>query len=146
MPSIRWRVVWARGEGMLTFCPTRRLSKVDLPAFGRPRIATNPLWKPSCGCVSADVPLVIGFALQKFASARGGCLLGITTAAAFALHGLRQGWPATFHDKVLVMRLPADFQHVIGRRGQRLALKKLLQTPLGGFEDTVPVDVVQNRT
>src|SRR4030066_186991 len=142
---MRWRVVWARCEVMLTFCPTRRLSKVDLPAFGRPIITTNPLWKPWLGCLAADVTLVIGFALQKFASASGGSLLGITTAAALALHGFFQAWHATFHDKALLVRITAYIQHAIGRRGQRLALKKLLQTCLGVFEDTVRVDAVQDR-
>src|SRR3970040_1691705 len=122
---MRCRVVWARCEVMLTFCPTRRLSKVDFPAFGRPIITTNPLRKPSLDCVAAEETLVIGFALQQFASASGGCLLGITTAAALALHGFFQAWHATFHDKALLVRLTADIQHVVGRRGQRLALKKL---------------------
>ena len=36
----RFRVVWAFFEVMLTFWPSTVLSKVDLPAFGRPTMAT----------------------------------------------------------------------------------------------------------
>ena len=40
--------------------------------------------------VITDVALVIGFAIQKFASTRGSCLFGMTAAAAFALHDISQ--------------------------------------------------------
>jgi hypothetical protein len=39
---MRLRVVCGLGETMATFWPTRVLTSVDLPAFGRPTIATNP--------------------------------------------------------------------------------------------------------
>jgi hypothetical protein len=39
MPVRRWRVVCGLREVMLSFCPTRALSKVDLPTLGRPTIA-----------------------------------------------------------------------------------------------------------
>ena len=39
MPLMRWRVVCAFFEVMLTFCPTRLLSSVDLPTLGRPMMA-----------------------------------------------------------------------------------------------------------
>ena len=42
MPVIRWRVVCAFAEVMLTFWPTSAFSSVDLPTFGRPTIATRP--------------------------------------------------------------------------------------------------------
>src|SRR5512137_1184675 len=42
MPVTRWRVVCAFFDVMLTFSPTRWLSSVDLPTFGRPTIATWP--------------------------------------------------------------------------------------------------------
>ncbi len=42
MPVIRWRVVCAFFDVMLSFAPTRRFSSVDLPTFGRPTIATRP--------------------------------------------------------------------------------------------------------
>src|SRR6185312_8850503 len=41
-PVIRLRVVCGLGVTMASFSPTMRLSKVDLPTFGRPRIATRP--------------------------------------------------------------------------------------------------------
>ena len=42
MPVMRCRVVCALFEVMLIFCATSAFSKVDLPTFGRPTIATRP--------------------------------------------------------------------------------------------------------
>ena len=42
IPRMRLRVVCGLGLMMAIFSPTRALSRVDLPAFGRPRIQTNP--------------------------------------------------------------------------------------------------------
>src|SRR5271156_2321435 len=42
MPWMRLRVVCGLGETMATFWPTRVLTSVDLPALGRPTIATKP--------------------------------------------------------------------------------------------------------
>src|SRR5215472_18631311 len=39
---MRFRVVCGFGEMMASFSPTSALSSVDLPALGRPRIATKP--------------------------------------------------------------------------------------------------------
>src|ERR1700674_4607263 len=36
------RVVWGRSETMVTLVPTSRLTRVDLPALGRPTIDANP--------------------------------------------------------------------------------------------------------
>src|ERR1700674_59186 len=41
------RVVCGLSATMATFCPTRALSKVDLPALGRPTRETNPERKAS---------------------------------------------------------------------------------------------------
>ena len=41
-PTMRWRVVCGLSETIATFWPTKRLSSVDLPAFGRPTSATKP--------------------------------------------------------------------------------------------------------
>ena len=40
------RVVCGLSATIATFAPTSALSSVDLPAFGLPRIETNPEWKP----------------------------------------------------------------------------------------------------
>ena len=48
MPSTRRRVVCTLGETMETLAPTRRLSRVDLPALGAPMIATKPQ-RVGCG-------------------------------------------------------------------------------------------------
>ena len=42
IPKIRWRVVCAFLDVILTFMPTMALSKVDLPTLGRPTKATVP--------------------------------------------------------------------------------------------------------
>ena len=43
--AMRLRVVCGLGVTMATFSPVRALSSVLLPAFGRPRMATNPDFK-----------------------------------------------------------------------------------------------------
>jgi hypothetical protein len=54
MPVMRWRVVCALRDVMLTFWPTRAFINVDLPTFGRPTMATmpqrNPSGTPDVGC------------------------------------------------------------------------------------------------
>src|SRR2546425_11236553 len=42
MPWMRLRVVCGRGETIATLRPTSWFTSVDLPTFGRPRIATKP--------------------------------------------------------------------------------------------------------
>jgi hypothetical protein len=42
MPTMRLRVVWGLSETIETFVPRMRLSRVDLPALGRPTMATTP--------------------------------------------------------------------------------------------------------
>src|ERR1700722_19486508 len=49
IPTMRWRVVWGRGVTILTFWPTRALSRVDLPTLGRPTRAAKPLWNSGDG-------------------------------------------------------------------------------------------------
>src|ERR1700743_3644526 len=46
MPVMRWRVVCALRDVILTFWPTSAFISVDLPTFGRPTIATMPQRKP----------------------------------------------------------------------------------------------------
>jgi len=41
-PRILFRVVCGFGLTMASFCPTKALSNVDFPTFGRPRMQTNP--------------------------------------------------------------------------------------------------------
>src|SRR5215212_9927631 len=45
IPRMGPRVVWGRGEVIETLAPTSRLTRVDLPTFGRPSTATKPLLK-----------------------------------------------------------------------------------------------------
>src|SRR5215210_4380131 len=50
------RVVWGLGEVIETFVPTSRLTRVDLPTFGRPTTATKPLLKPFRDSSFTDPP------------------------------------------------------------------------------------------
>src|SRR5579864_6153671 len=52
IPRIRFRVVWGTAVTMETLAPTRALTRVLFPAFGRPTMATNPdLWESAFGMV-----------------------------------------------------------------------------------------------
>ncbi len=50
---MRLRVVWGFSETIATFCPTSRLTRVDLPTLGRPTTVTKPAFTrgrpPGCG-------------------------------------------------------------------------------------------------
>src|SRR3989442_11716056 len=49
IPVMRLRVVCGRGDTIASFSPTRRLSSVDLPEFGRPTRETKPARALSLG-------------------------------------------------------------------------------------------------
>src|SRR5713101_6061794 len=59
---MRLRVVCGLEVTIATFCPTRRFTSVDLPAFGRPSTATNPALK------SVPITCVRGPPPRQFAS------------------------------------------------------------------------------
>ena len=42
MPRIAWREVFGCGEVITTLLPTKALTRVDFPVFGRPTMATKP--------------------------------------------------------------------------------------------------------
>src|SRR5215475_5279735 len=46
MPVMRWRVVCALRDVILTFWPTSAFISVDLPTLGRPTMATMPQRNP----------------------------------------------------------------------------------------------------
>src|SRR6266498_4547068 len=48
MPMMRLRVVCALWVTMASFSPVSELSRVDLPALGRPRMVTNPECTKRC--------------------------------------------------------------------------------------------------
>src|SRR5919106_4494509 len=53
MPRTRRRVVWTLAVTIETLVPTSRLSSVDLPTLGAPRIAMKPQRRGACsaaGC------------------------------------------------------------------------------------------------
>src|ERR1700680_4591600 len=61
---MRLRVVCGLEVTMAIFCPTRRFSSVDLPALGRPMMATKPERNPgflasicACSCATIFKPL-----------------------------------------------------------------------------------------
>ena len=56
MPRTAFRVVWGMGDTMETFSPLAVFKKVDLPADGRPTMATTAVlgpmgWISSCSGV-----------------------------------------------------------------------------------------------
>ena len=66
---MRWRVVWAFFDVILTFWPIRWLSKLDLPTFGRPTMAIVPQ-RNSVGATDATADA--GLALSLGAGADAG--------------------------------------------------------------------------
>jgi len=86
MPTIRWRVVWARCEVMLTFCPTRRLSSG--------RLAGSRLAEADDGDQAAAVRSQTSRHNRAARRPARRGLLGIAPARAFAT-GLAE--PATRH-------------------------------------------------
>src|SRR3989344_6047426 len=117
MPSNRWRVVWARDEVMLIFCPTSLFSSVDLPAFGRPASVTRPL---------RVVASVIS-AIQQVQGLSRCFLLGMSAAVAFASHGPVQYRHMAFDHKILIVRFTGHVPDKIGRCRQGKFLQILLE-------------------
>src|SRR5690606_1566378 len=81
----RCRVVCGRLETMLTLAPTRALTRVDLPTFGRPTTATLPQrWEAS---------LFPGFTYWTVYGCRSGGSSHSSTAAAAACSARRREVP-----------------------------------------------------
>ena len=54
---MRLRVVCGLSETIATFWPTSRLTRVDLPTFGRPTTVTKPAWNGArTGLAHAALP------------------------------------------------------------------------------------------
>src|SRR5438132_1239322 len=120
MPMMRWRVVCGFRDVMLIFCPTRWLSSVDLPTFGRPTIATRPV-----RCTAS--------LMRDRARIRRPCgfLLGAAAAQALALRAdVELGYFAR-HLKNLLVRLAVHGDHRIARQRQLAALQMLLEQRFG---------------
>ena len=58
---MRLRVVCGLGVTMASFSPTMRLSSVDLPTLGRPRIATVPatVASPAGSCIAPALAMLV---------------------------------------------------------------------------------------
>src|SRR5690242_13401362 len=109
---MRWRVVCGRGVTMLTFCPTRALSSVDLPTFGRPTSAAKPQRKSAEGSVTGR--LCAGMDGRQYAL--GGLLLGTPAARSAALARKLQRRDLADHVESLGMRLALDPLHLVARQ------------------------------
>src|SRR5258706_9916151 len=100
---------------MLTFCPTSRFSSVDLPTFGRPAIAINPV---RCASVMDRQP-------AQYPG--GGFLLGGAAACAVPLPRDTQIGDLAGHHECLVVRLAAGVEHAVFRQTEVPALQVFLQ-------------------
>src|SRR5271170_4694695 len=83
---MRFRVVCGRGVTMATFFPTSAFTSVDLPAFGRPMMATNPDLKLILFCFhSRRGKREVGYGVRDCASTACAiaprCWLGARAAA-----------------------------------------------------------------
>src|SRR5581483_1435795 len=124
MPRMRRRVVCGRGVTIATFCPTRQLSRVDLPTLGRPPRATKParwLSVPPMALVPLAADTVQG-------RARRG-LLALLLAPAFADAELAPG-DADASGEHLGMVRPARADQLVHRLGPETAIGDLLQLGL----------------
>src|SRR5574340_634234 len=118
MPVMRWRVVCALREVMLSFWPIRWLSRVDLPTLGRPTMAMTPVRNA-------------GSAMEHLIGVPGGVLLGAAAAMSLAQGADVQRLDAAFHLELLLVSIPVGGHHDIGRQGDLAALQILLQQGLG---------------
>src|ERR1700733_2169003 len=146
---MRWRVVWGRGVTMLTFWPTRALSKVDLPTFGRPTRAAKPLWNSGDGVCDIRIAYPTGAPLGGLLGRRygrvaasspargrpfdlqndllGGLLLGTAPAQALALAAAADVWNVAGHMEGLGVRLTLDAIDRVARQRIASRLEILLQ-------------------
>src|SRR5208282_4244781 len=122
MPRRRWRVVCGRLEVMAMRAPTRALSKVDLPTFGLPTIATWPQRNAGVAIDSAASGLFIGLCRRR--------LLGGATARTGALRRDVQRLDATDNLEGLQMRLAVDGNDGVFGHGEASALQPFLQPRL----------------
>ena len=103
MPVMRWRVVCALREVMLIFCPTRALSKVDLPTLGLPTIAIRPQRWPSVAVAGALLARLV-MARASMASSASGDWTGLRPDAVWSFgEAAFLPWVMKIHQ-----RLPVD--------------------------------------
>src|SRR5208282_3183962 len=129
MPRRRCRVVCGRLEVMAMRAPTNALSKVDLPTFGFPTMATWPQRNASGAARSGVAGLFIGL--------RGSGLLGRAPAGAGAGRGDVQRSDTTDNLEGLQMGLPADGDDGVFGYGEPSPLQPFLQPRLGVLGDRV---------
>src|SRR6266478_1579763 len=89
---MRFRVVCGFDVTMAIFCPTKRFTSVDFPAFGRPTIATNPDW-----CAAP----VFTFSSTLMAGSHAS---RCPTTFVFSLAILSAGWLPALRNEILANR------------------------------------------
>src|SRR5262249_30933356 len=78
---MRLRVVCGFGVTIAIFCPTRRFTSVDFPAFGRPRMATNPLRNVLFEFSVLVIAIVVWFGWASVSAERLVAVCGFARAA-----------------------------------------------------------------
>src|SRR3954468_20251738 len=103
-PVTRWRVVCGFAETMDSFWPTRRLSRLDFPVFGRPAMPTVPHRCTVIAQASSG---------ELFEHRFGGLLLRALARAAAADGRELQGRHCAFHVEAAVVRLSMGGDHAV---------------------------------
>src|SRR5919108_5881582 len=126
IPRIRRRVVWTLAVTIETLVPTRRLSSVDLPTLGAPRIAIKPQRRSACSATGGSG---IG-RCQARQQLLGGRLLGRPLGAGDGAARLEAG--KRYRDvEAWRVRRPRHGGDLIGRQAKAAALGPFLQRSLG---------------
>src|SRR5258708_3043185 len=124
MPITRMRVVCTLGDTMLTFEPTRALTRVDLPALGAPTMAAKPA-RVRC----AFMPWSIALA-QLLEHQRCRRTLGVALGLTPALRRRQVADRDLDQEDRLVLGAFAP-ELAIGRQGKATALRPFLELGLG---------------
>src|ERR687891_2425261 len=126
MPRIRRRVVWTLAVTIETLVPTSRLSSVDLPTLGAPRIAMKPQRRGSSSAIDCSG---IG-CLETREQLLGGPLLCRPLGAGDRAARVEPG--ERYRDvEARRVRWPRDRRDLIDRQAQAAALSPFLQPGLG---------------
>src|SRR5690625_889755 len=119
---MRWRVVCTLGDTMLTFPPTKVLSRVDLPTFGLPAKAMKPQHVSGSGFI------------QRFQETRSRILLRTAAAAPRPLQRQIEVRDVGAYAKGLPVLFSANGEDFVFGQFVMPRLQKLLQPRFGILE------------
>ena len=129
---MRCRVVCGRAEVMLSFWPTRRFSRVDLPTFGRPTSAT---------CAGSMRGLAAHCCHDQLVGQPRGALLGAAPARAAARGADVELRNHAFHLELLLVRLALHATTLYWGRDKPSSLQELLQQRLRILAQRIGVEL-----